>query len=494
MRPDHLIGDYAGRRVTVFGLGSFGGGVGAVRFLAARGAILTVTDRRAPEQLQESLEQLRDVAVTCWRLGEHVEADFTTADLVVVNPAIRRDHPLLQACHARGIPLTSEMNLFWQHNPAPVIAVSGSNGKSTTTALLHAMLQAGPRRCWLGGNLGRSLLPNVDAISTNDLVVLELSSFQLADLNRLQVSPHGAIITNFSPNHLDWHPTLDDYRSAKQTLLRWQTAADFAVLNACDDDVSTWATQGRRFVFTDTTSAQDGASLEEDVCLWRDARQELRFPLTEWLSLPGRHNVQNALAAAAAALALGTSLSAMETGVRHYVPLPHRLQFVGEVAGRRFYNDSLATTPESTLVALAAFSEPIVLLAGGYDKQVDLTAMATAIATHTKAVALLGQTAGTLQCLISETPRCRTQISANHADFRSAFQAAVAISSPCDVVLLSPGCASYDWFRNFEDRGRQFTELVQQWAALHGSLSESSRLAASAEPTAQDRVAKADPG
>jgi len=465
MQPDHLVGDYAGRRVTVFGLGSFGGGAGAVRFLASRGAILTVTDRRTPELLRETIDQLNEVAVAHWHLGDHIESDFTSADLIVVNPAIRRDHPLLQLATSRGVPLTSEMNLFWLHNPAPIVAVTGSNGKSTTTALLHALLQGGSRRCWLGGNLGRSLLPDVDAISAEDLVVLELSSFQLSDLNRLQVSPHGAIVTNFSPNHLDWHPTLEDYRAAKQTLLRWQTATDFAVLNAQDADVSTWPVQGQRFVFSDTVTEGDGVCLEGDTCLWRRGQQEVRFPLAEWLTLPGRHNLQNAMAAAAAALAMGTSLTAVEAGMRNYVPLPHRLQFVCEVAGRRFYNDSLATTPESTQVALAAFSEPIVLLAGGYDKQVDLTDMAQAIASRTKAVSLMGQTATTLHQQITNSPRCVTTVLAPHAHLESAFLAATRCSSPGDIVLLSPGCASYDWFRNFEDRGQQFMQLARQWSA-----------------------------
>lgn len=465
MRNDHPVGDYAGRRVTVFGLGTFGGGVGAVRFLAERGAIVTVTDRRTPDQLQESCQQLEDVPVACWRLGEHREEDFTTADLVVVNPAIRRDHHLLQLCLDNGIPLTSEMNLFWQHNPAPVIAVTGSNGKSTTTALIHSLMQTGTRRCWLGGNLGRSLLPEVDTISAKDWVILELSSFQLADLNRLEVSPHVAVVTNFSPNHLDWHTDFDDYRQAKQSILRWQSASDLAVLNAADADVAAWTTSARTLWFSLDDHGRDGCYQHDRMGIWRDRQQEMAVALRDWLPLPGEHNLQNAMAATCVALALGQTLEQVETGLRSYVPLPHRLQCVGENGGRRFFNDSLATTPESTIVALTAFDQPIVLLAGGYDKHVDLMAMAQAIATKTKAVILMGQTAEKLEALIRQTPGCTTRISRGHADFRAAFQAALEHSLPGDVVLLSPGCASYDWFRNFADRGDQFTQMVQQLSA-----------------------------
>jgi UDP-N-acetylmuramoylalanine--D-glutamate ligase len=431
------------------GLGSFGGGLGAVRFLVERGARVTVTDSRSEAQLADSRAELAGVPVVQWTLGGHDEADFDHADLVVVNPAVRRDHPLLRRCQDRGIPLTSEMNLFWQHQRGIVLAVTGSNGKSTTTAMLHNILRQTGRTCWLGGNLGRSLLPVVDQIAAEDYVVLELSSFQLHDLDRLQARPHVAVVTNFSPNHLDWHGTLDEYRRAKQSLLRWQTADDVAVLNADDADVRTWPTNA-------TVRWFGGESIDAELSAVRD-----------WVRRPGRHNLANALAAATAAQAVGTTLAQIRVGLETYEPLPHRLQFVGEAAGRKFFNDSLATTPESTLVALDAFTEPIVLLAGGYDKRVDLSTMAAAIASKTKAVALMGQTAPALQALIASNADRRTHCSDPLPDFPTAFAWAVEQSAPGDVVVLSPGCASYDWFRNFADRGEQFAQLARAWIAGH---------------------------
>lgn len=449
MKPDHDFRDYRDRRVTVMGLGAFGGGLGAIRFLADRGAVLTVTDQRDEAALSATLAELSDIRDVRYCLGGHHAADFETAELVVVNPAVPREHPLLQRARASGVPCTSEMNLFWQHNPAPVLAVTGSNGKSTTTAMLHNIVKQSGVRTWLGGNIGQSLLPDVAQIHGSDVVVLELSSFQLTDLDRLQVSPRVSVITNFSPNHLDWHPSLDHYRWAKQTILRYQTAHDVAVLNADDAEVRAWETMGSVRLFG------------------REATPDCPWPVADWVTLPGQHNVANGKAAVMAAAAWGATSEHMERGLRTYEALPHRLQFVGEAAGRRFYNDSLATTPESAIVGLEAFAEPVILLAGGYDKHVDLAAMATAIAQHAKAVALMGSTAGTLKSLIEAVPDRRCDLSAPLPDFPTAFAWAVDHSAPGDVVLLSPGCASYDWFRNFADRGERFTVAARKWIAEH---------------------------
>ncbi|MEX1231854.1 MAG: UDP-N-acetylmuramoyl-L-alanine--D-glutamate ligase [Planctomycetaceae bacterium] len=455
------------KRYTVMGLGSFGGGIGAVRFLLDQGARVTLTDQRPAEQLAESLAQIDVSRLEGLTLGKHDPADFTSADAVVVNPAIKRDHPLLELARREGVPLTSEMNLFWRHNPGRVLAVTGSNGKSTTTAMVHAIMSATGRRCWLGGNIGRSLLAVVDEISPDDWVILELSSFQLHDLDRIGQSPDVAIVTNFSPNHLDWHGTLDNYRHDKQTLLRWQMRHQTAVLNFDDADVRTWPTHGRRFGFgTSATTDEPGIFVDGDGVRYRDERREFQFPLREWVSLPGLHNLQNAMAAVCAALSVGVPLDAVERGLRSYQPLPHRLQFVAEAAGRRFYNDSLATTPESAMVALESFNQPIVLLAGGYDKQVDLGEFARAIGRRTKAVALMGQTATALgSALPNSSPARRIG-----ADFRDAFDWAVSQSAAGDVILLSPGCASYDWFRNFADRGEQFAALVEEYKVAKESL------------------------
>ena len=457
-----------GQRVTLMGLGSFGGGVGALRFLLDQEACVTVTDLRSASQLETSLQELDPENRVTWHLGGHDEHDFREADLVVVNPAVPYDSPFLAVARRHGVPLSSEMNLFWERNPARTIAVTGSNGKSTTTAMIHAILNGAGKTSWLGGNIGKSLLTDLDRIGGNDWVVLELSSFQLEDLDRIQARPDIAVVTNFSPNHLDRHGTLDRYRLAKQTILRWQTQNDTAVVNQDDSDVSVWPGKGSRLWFGSRDLGRSGVfATNGQAAIVRVDGEAQNVDLQDCLSVPGAHNLQNASAAMCAALAAGVSLDAIRRGLQSFQALPHRLQFVGEVKGRRFYNDSKATTPESAALALRAFYQPIVLLAGGYDKQIDLSLFAAAIAKDVKAVALIGQTAEQLARLIDSHAERQGPARQVCASFNEAFCWAVEQSDPGDVVLLSPGCASYDWFRNYIERGDQFAGLIASLGTLN---------------------------
>ena len=461
------------------GLGRFGGGLGAVKFLLDRGARVTVTDLRPEAQLADTLKEIDASQLVRLQCGGHTDADFAEAQLMVVNPAVKPSCPWLKKARERGIPRTSEMNLFWQHNRGRVIGVTGSNGKSTTTALIAHLLKTAGRTVHLGGNIGGSLLPIVDSIQPTDWVVLELSSFQLADLDRIEASPEIAVVTNFAPNHLDWHPDLDDYRRAKQTILRWQTADSTAVLNGDDADVREWSTRGRVCPF---------GSPVGHVSYVPDSRQTGTLKtcptanLLDLLPLPGEHNRMNAEAAICAVLAAGVERESLAEGLKSFRGLPHRLEFVGEVAGRRFYNDSLATTPESAICALKAFPGRVLLLAGGYDKQVDLRTFAHEAADRATAIAWMGQTAETLEALalqvsgtalaagFDDRPHrsrrlapCRSQEQARRVthSLKEAFDWLWEQSQPGDTILLSPACASFDWFLNFADRGEQFRGLVR---------------------------------
>lgn len=457
--------DFRGRRATVMGLGAFGGGEAAARFLAARGAHVIVTDLKPAEQLQPATQRLADLPGITYRLGGHDERDFIDTDLLVVSPAVPRDSPYLLKAVAAGIPVTSEMNLFWQHNRGRVVGVTGTNGKSTTTTLIHSMLHEAGVPCRVGGNIGVSLLPEVEQIKPDEWVVLELSSFQLADLDALQRSPQVAVVTNFSPNHLDRHASLDEYRHAKQTVLRWQDINDTAILNAADSGVSTWPTRAARLFFGDGAGNDtDGRSLEvtPEGVHGTVAGHTIAIDLRDHLSLRGRHNRLNVAAAALAASVCGAEPDAIAAAVRDFRGLPHRLQYIGQVRGRWFYNDSKATTPEAAIAAIAAFDrgEPLVLLAGGSNKHVDLTGFAAAIARRVKAAALLGETAPQLAAAIQSAAERPIHLH-SPATFREAFDWAVDQSLPGDTILLSPGCASYGWFANYEDRGNQFAALVR---------------------------------
>ncbi len=472
------INDYRNLPVTVMGLGRFGGGLGAVKFLLDRGARVTVTDLRPESQLADTLKEFDASQLVRLHCGGHEDADFAEARLLVVNPAVKPNCPWLKMARERGIPRTSEMNLFWQHNRGRVIGVTGSNGKSTTTALIAHLLKTAGRTVHLGGNLGGSLLPIVDSIQQTDWVVLELSSFQLADLDRIEASPEIAVVTNFAPNHLDWHPDLDDYRRAKQTILRWQTCDSTAVLNGDDADVRAWPTRGRVRLFGrhsvslspagDVADSNDirGGGEGAESALYAIPIQDL----LDLMPLPGDHNRMNAAAAICAVLAAGVERETLAEGLKTFRGLPHRLEFVGEVNGRRFYNDSLATTPESAICALKAFPGRVLLLAGGYDKQVDLSEFAREAAGRATAIAWMGQTAERLMALATQTldlhvgltspARCRSQ-RITHS-LREAFEWLWEQSQPGDTILLSPACASFDWFLNFADRGEQFRALVEE--------------------------------
>ena len=459
--------DVHGKRVVVMGLGCFSGGVSAARFMARRGAEVIVTDMAGPEKLTNSIAALADVSIRATHLGGHRPEDFRWADMVVASPAVPLDSPFLHEARQHGAQVTSEMNLFFELCPARVVGVTGSNGKSTTAAMIHAILREAGRSCWLGGNIGRSLLEQLAEIRPSDIVVLELSSFQLEHLDELGRSPPVALVTNLTPNHLDRHPTLTAYRSAKQAILRRQTPADFAILNADDADVRTWPTQGASLFFGLEDHGRDGSFLDGNHAVVRRAREESEFRLADVLHLPGVHNQSNALAAMCCAAALVVDTASMCRGLGSFRTLPHRLELVEQIDGRRFYDDSIATTPESTLAALDALSGPIWLIAGGHDKGLDLELVARRIADRVNGVALLGQTASTLDQLIGRYAQrgSRPQVQ-QCGGMEEAVRWCFGRSRPGDAVLLSPACASFGMFQNFVERAEVFCRAVRELRAV----------------------------
>lgn len=449
--------DYQNKRVTVMGLGRFGGGAGVVRFLADRGARVTLSDRQTDAELASSLSKLDDVTIHAVKLGGHDEEDFRSADLIVANPAVHPDNRYLAIASEARIPITTEIGLFWRHNRGRVIAVTGTNGKSTTASLIHCILDETGHACRLGGNIGISLLPVVDQIQPEEIVVLELSSFQLYWLEQIRAAPCVSVVTSFHPNHLDWHSSIAHYRSAKQAIMRHQTNDDVAVLSAEDAELTEWPGSARRLWFGTSDVGEDGVAVTETEMIFRRGGDEdvLRPPAR--FQLPGRHNRRNLAAAACAAWATGIDPPEIRAAADQFRSLPHRLEFVAEVNGRCFYNDSISTTPESTIAALDSFDRPIVLMVGGYDKQLDLTALAQVIGQRVRSVILMGQTAAILFELLSD---CDCEC--HHCEsFELAFRKAVDVSRDGDIVMLSPACASYDWFANFEERGRQFVRLIE---------------------------------
>ncbi len=422
------------------GLGHFGGGVGAARYLAQRGAKVTVTDLADESRLADSLTTLADVPIHSLHLGGHREEDFRQADLIVVNPAVHPDHPLLTVAVRNGARLTTELELFLTNCRAPMVGVTGSNGKSTTAAMIAAVFQADGRRTWLGGNIGRSLLEGLDTLSADDRVVLEISSFQMHYLVPGARVPQAAVVTNCVPNHLNWHPDWAHYKASKQKLLTWQTAADAAVLNTLDPEVSTW-------------------------CPCVQGRLLPMLPLDEIppLRVPGEHNRVNAACAGAAALAAGCSTRAVSEGLARFAGLSQRLEMIATIAGRRFYNDSSATTPESTVAALKALPGPLWLLAGGTDKGADYREMLAAIASRARGVAFFGAVG---RRLLEQAAELAPNVASTAVPtLAQALEWVWQNSAAGDAVVLSPGCASLDQFINYRHRGETFVGLVQALAA-----------------------------
>lgn len=419
---------FQGKRVTIMGLGRFGGGVGVTRYMVAQGAHVTVTDMAARDDLQNSLAQLADLDVT-FRLGEHREDDFTSADVVVVNPAVKPDNVYVEAARRAGATLTTEIGLLIHRLPSRkhVIGVTGSAGKSTVTAMIGHILSRAGRRAHVGGNLGGSLLASIDDIAPDDFVVLELSSFMLHCLRDRQWSPHAAVITSFAPNHLDWHGSVDAYAEAKQVLLDHQR----------DDE-------GDFFV--------GGFGMDELFDI-RTSRATICGPADVELLVPGEHNrINAAIAAAVVDELLGSDHLHL---LCDFAGLPHRLQLIAERGSVKYYNDSKCTTPAAARLAIDAFDPGSVhLICGGYDKGSDLDDLARYAASRCAGLYTIGDTGDAIaKAAGAAATRCGT--------LEQAVAAASTAARPEQVVLLSPACASWDQFTNYEARGATFTRLAR---------------------------------
>lgn len=478
--PGHLAGggdgkvaddNFKDKKITVMGLGLFGGGAGLARFLAHRGAKLIITDLKTEEQLTSSLDTLDGLPAE-FHLGGHKEEDFKDVDIVMVNPAVPRDSGFLQIARENNVPLETEMNLFFKLCRAPILGVTGTKGKSTTTALIGEMLRHQGRKIWVGGNigLGYSLLERIDEIETDDLAVLELSSFQLEDLRGLKMSPHVSIVTNIAPNHLDRHASYAEYIEAKKNITYFQGPDDYCIMNLDDQELRKWpadtGSRARVLWFSTRDAVESGAFLENGRIHLRLSEIEPREAEVSCLSdvkIPGAHNVANILAASCAAFLMGAAGEHISKALREFPGLEHRLEFVCDIDGVRYYNDSIATTSESAVAGLRVFEGPLVLIAGGYDKGTPFDAFAEECAKHTKCVILIGKTAQKIGELIA---RARGELKLPEILFASSLEEAVrsarGLAQRGDTVLLSPACASYDMFLNFVDRGRQFKALVRE--------------------------------
>jgi UDP-N-acetylmuramoylalanine--D-glutamate ligase len=435
------------QRIVVAGLGKFGGQIAAAKWLVAQGARVLVTDRSPAERLAASVKDLDGLPIE-FRLGEHRDEDFTSADLIVASPAIPPHNPFLAAAREAGVPVTTEIRLFIERCPTrKIVGVTGTKGKSTTTALLGRML-ATKFTTHVGGNIGKPLLLDLDKIKTDDVVVLELSSFMLEYLRDLQWSPHVAVVTMLSADHLDWHGSVDNYLDAKKLIVKHQRSGDVAVLAAGGEHTAELRTLTRGRV---VTFSADGSEKFE-------------------LKIPGWHNQFNCQAAWTAAREMGVTFDDAQRAVRDFPGLPHRLHLVHDAGGVRWFNDSIATIPDAAVAALDSFPpRTVIQIVGGSSKGLDFTPMAQALAERAKAVLCIGKTGPEILRLAKASTTPRRAAVHDCGDLVSAVAQARSLAKAGDVVLLSTGCASYDQFDNFEQRGETFAEYARSDATATSS-------------------------
>jgi len=455
------MADWAGKRVVVIGLARQGKAL--ARYLTAQGAHVTVSDQKPAASLASAIDELEGLPVE-FVLGGHPPTLLEGADLLCLSGGVPADLPLAQQARAAGIGLTNDAQVFLEVCPGATIGITGSAGKTTTTALVGRMAEQhasrGAGRAWVGGNIGRPLLADLPKIRPEDWVVLELSSFQL---ELMTAGVHVAAMLNLTPNHLDRHHSMQAYTEAKARILDCQTAADKAVLGR--EDAGAWGlrhrVRGEVLAFGRQDHGLEGTFVAGDqVVMRRQGAVVPLLPLSD-IRLRGEHNLLNVLAASTIALAAGLPVEALKEGVQGFKGVPHRLEFIRNWGGAAWYNDSIATAPERTIAAIRSFDEPLVLLVGGRDKDLPWDDFARLAHQRVDHLVVFGEAAGKIIEAL-EAVRAAGPTIARCPGLRQAVATASKIVRPGDVVLLSPGGTSFDEFNDFEERGLCFTQLVTQ--------------------------------
>ena len=440
----------SGQKITVIGIGVSNRPL--IRFLCENGAQVQACDKRTREQLGEVYEEFSRLGVA-FSLGDGYLDDIN-GDIIYKTPGLRYDVPQLCAARERGAVVTSEMEVFFDVCPSTIIAVTGSDGKTTTTTLIHKMLTDVGHKTWLGGNIGNPLLTDADKMTPEDHVVLELSSFQLQTIKK---SPHIAVITNISPNHLDMHKDYEEYIDAKVNIMRYQSPDDRLIINY-DNEVTRELGKnaaGEAVYFSRREKA--------DICLDGDwiTRHGDRVLNIHDIKIPGMHNVENYMAAIGAVMGLVPDEVIVNTA-KDFGGVEHRIELVREANGVKYYNSSIDSSPNRTINTLAVFKQKVIMIGGGKDKGIPYDDVGPAIADHVKTLILIGATAGKIEEAVKKTGRA-DDINIVHCDtYEKAVKTAAAAAEPGDIVVLSPASTSFDMFANFMERGNLFKELVNR--------------------------------
>jgi len=460
------------KRVLVVGLARTG--VATAMFCAARGARVMATDSRSETEIgEETCNKLRATNVIL-ELGGHQEKTFLEQDFIIPSPGVPADAPLLQVARGKGVTIWSEIELAYRFRQGKLIGITGSNGKTTTASLVEHILRTAAFPTILAGNIGTPLISCVERMTHDTVTVVELSSFQLELIQEFRTDI--SVFLNLTPDHLDRHHSMELYSKAKARIFENQREEDFAIVNADDPGTTQLApTHPHVYWFSRKQRAAQGAFLRgDDIAFRTDGKEEVVLKREE-VPLPGAHNLENALAAIAAARIAGANAKAIAEGVRSFAGVEHRLEFVREINGVRYYNDSKATNVDATLKALDAFPGRILLILGGKDKGSDYTVLQTPLRERAILALLIGAAADKIESQIFGSVAIERAGTLDHA-----VEIASQAARPGDVVLLAPACASFDQFQNYEHRGRVFKALVHELELRANELPSTNRGATSA--------------
>lgn len=432
-----------------------------IELFLRKGIDVTVLDRKTKDQLVPELYSRLHSLGARFILGEGYLDRLSDFDVVYRTPGMYYNNPKLSKAREDGVIITSEMESFFQLCPCKIYAVTGSDGKTTTTTIISEFLKAEGYKVWLGGNIGKALLPRIESISETDVAVVELSSFQLISMRQ---SPDVAVITNIAPNHLDVHSGMEEYIQAKCNILDHQTAFSRAVLNSDNEETIGLLghVRGRVSTFSRLHPVTLGAYLDGDrVLCYSDGRRSVKIIPASRIKIPGEHNIENYLAAISAVWG-DVSVDSICRVARHFGGVEHRIEFVRELDGVRYYNDSIASNPTRVIAGLRSFNKRIIIIAGGYDKKIPFEPLAGPVNEFVKVLILMGDTASKIEKAVTDTPLYdSSKLKILHAGSMSeAVALARENAEPGDIVSLSPACASFDMYPNFEARGRDYKSIV----------------------------------
>jgi len=451
-----FVMDVKGKRVLVVGLGK--SGVASALFLEKQGARVAVSDAKTEEQLPQEIPLLLDHGISV-ESGHHGERTFRDQDLIVISPGVPFDVPQLVQARARGIPVIGEVELAARYLKGKIVAITGSNGKTTTTALAGQILAAGGREVLVGGNIGTPAISFVETAADDTWIVLEISSFQLETIQTFH--PKIAVVLNVTPDHLDRHYTFENYAAAKARILENQTPDDFAMFNADNAPCVAMAAKAKAPVywFSRLKEVERGAFTRAERIFWRDGKTEREIMPVSEISLKGSHNVENALAGVCVGMLAGIEPAQIREAIAAFKAVEHRLEYVATVGGVEYYNDSKATNVDATIKALESFPGRIHIVLGGKDKGSDYSALNPLLKERVKRAYTIGAAAAKIESQVkgAEVVKAGT--------LENAVKLAGESATPGDVVLLAPACASFDQFDSYEHRGRVFKEQVRRLAS-----------------------------